>query len=73
MVLVSIRRKLSEISRQKFDITGLCIRSPMRDLTFTDSFHHSGRSARGAIPHWSLAKIQIYGSNPDAVARPSGL
>ena len=41
MVLVSIRRKLSEISRLKFDIGGLCIRSPMRDLTFTDSVHHS--------------------------------
>lgn len=47
MVLVSIRRKLSEISRLEFDITALCIRSPMRDLTFTDSVHHSGRSARG--------------------------
>jgi hypothetical protein len=65
MVLVSIRRKLSEISRLEFDITGLCIRFPMRDLTFTDSVHHFGRSARGPIPHWPLAKIQIYGSNPD--------
>ena len=73
MVLVSIRRKLSEISRLKFDIPGLCIRSPMRDLTFTDSAHHSERSARGAIPYWSLAKIHIQGSNPDPVAWLSGL
>ena len=31
----------------------------MRDLTFTDSVHHTERSARGAIPYWSLAKIHI--------------
>jgi len=73
MVLVSIRRKRSEISRLEFDIAGICIRSPMRDLTFTDSVHHSERSARGAIPYWSLAMIHIQGSNPNAVARPSGL
>lgn len=60
MVLVSIRRKWSEISRLKFDIPGICIRSPMRDLTSTDSVHHSERSARGAIPYWSLAKIHIF-------------
>ena len=60
VVLVSIRRKQSEISRQKFDIAGICIRSPMRDLTSTDSVHHSERSARGAIPYWSLAKIHTF-------------
>ena len=59
-MLVSIRRKQSEISRQKFDIGGICIRSPMRDLTSTDSVHHSERSARGAIPYWSLAKIHTF-------------
>jgi hypothetical protein len=69
-VLVSIRRKLSEISRQKFDIPGLCIRSPMQDLTFTDFAHHSERSARGAIPYWSLAKIHVYGPNPDCGCAP---
>jgi len=60
MVLVSIRRKRSEISRQEFDIPGICIRSPMRDLAFTDSAHHSERSARGAISYWSLAKVHIF-------------
>ena len=60
------KRKLSEISRHKFDIPGLCIRSPMRDLTFTDSAHHSERSARGAThPIFVLTRIHIHGSNPD--------
>ena len=59
-MLVSIRRKQSEISRLKFDIAGICIRSPMQDLTSTDSAHHSERSARGAIPYSSLAKIHTF-------------
>ena len=32
----------------------------MRDLTSTDSVHHSERSARGVIPDWSLAKIHVF-------------
>ena len=32
----------------------------MRDLTSTDSVHHSERSARGVIPYWSLAKIHVF-------------
>lgn len=60
VVLVSIRRKQSEISRQEFDIAGICIRSPMRDLTSTDSAHHSERGARGAIPYWSLVRIHVF-------------